>query len=103
MPGMARPLRMERTGVWYHVTGRGIDRRSIFTDTPDRRHWLELLAETVGIFRVVVHAYVQMDNHFHLLMELREANLSRAMHWFNVSDKVWFNRRHTGLARSFVL
>jgi putative transposase len=91
---VARPLRIERTGVWYHVTGRGIERRNIFMDVRDRRHWLELLSETVGMFRVVVHGYVQMDNHFHLLLELREPNLSRAMHWFNVSYTVWFNRRH---------
>jgi putative transposase len=91
---MARPLRIERTGVWYHVTGRGIERRHIFVDARDRRHWLELLGATAGMFRWVVHGYIQMDNHFHLLVELREPNLSRAMHWFNVSYTVWFNRRH---------
>jgi putative transposase len=91
---MARPLRIERTGVWYHVSGRGIERRKIFMDARDRRHWLELLGETAGMFRVVVHGYVQMDNHFHLIVELREPNLSRAMHWLNVSYTVWFNRRH---------
>ena len=91
---MARPLRVERTGCWYHVTGRGIDRRSIFIDARDRKHWLELLSETVAMFRWVVHAYVQMDNHFHLLVELCEPNLSRAMHWMNVSYAAWFNRRH---------
>jgi putative transposase len=76
------------------LTGRGIERRSIFMDARDRRHWLELLEESVAMFRLRVHAYVQMDNHFHLLAELGEPNLSRAMHWFNVSYTVWFNRRH---------
>ena len=44
--------------------------------------------------RLVLHAYVLMDNHFHLLMETREPNLSRAMQWLNVSYAIWFNRRH---------
>ena len=38
---MARPLRIERAGAWYHVTGRGLERRSIFGDAKDCRHWLE--------------------------------------------------------------
>jgi hypothetical protein len=57
-------------------------------------HWLELLGEAVELWRVVVHGYAQMGNHFHLLLETREANLSRLMHWLNTSYVSWFNRRH---------
>ena len=91
---MARPLRIERAGGWYHCTARGNERRSIYRDDRDRRHFCELLAEMVAQFNVVLHAFVLMDNHFHLVIELREANLSRAMQWLNVSYSVWFNRRH---------
>ena len=42
---MARPLRIERVGGWYHVTGRGNERRPIFRDNRDRQHFCELLAE----------------------------------------------------------
>jgi len=49
---MARPLRIERPGGWYHVTARGNERRAIFRDERDRRHFLELLAEAVLRFRV---------------------------------------------------
>jgi REP element-mobilizing transposase RayT len=91
---MARPLRIERAGGWYHVTARGNERRAIYRDDRDRMHFCELLGEMVGRFRVRLHAYVLMDNHFHLLLELTESNLSRAGQWLNVSYSVWFNRRH---------
>lgn len=45
-------------------------------------------------FSLRLHAYVLMSNHYHLLLETPEGNLSRAMQWFNVSYTVWFNRRH---------
>ena len=63
---MARPLRLERPGGWYHVTGRGVERRAIFRDDRDRRRLLELLGEAVSTFRWVVHGYTLMDNPYHL-------------------------------------
>jgi putative transposase len=91
---MARPLRVERAGGWYHITARGNERRAIYRDNRDRQHFCELLAGMVSQFRLVLHAFVLMDNHYHLLLELREANLSRAVQWLNVSYSLWFNRRH---------
>jgi REP element-mobilizing transposase RayT len=91
---MARPLRIERAGGWYHVTGRGNERRAIYRENRDREHFCELLGEMVERFGVRVHAYVLMDNHYHLILELREPNLSRAIQWLNVSYSVRFNRRH---------
>jgi REP element-mobilizing transposase RayT len=91
---MARPLRIERLEGWYHVTSRGNERRDIFRDDREREHFCQLLAEMVARFRVRLHAYVLMNNHYHLLVELREINLSRAVQWLNVSYSVWFNRRH---------
>lgn len=94
MGRMARPLRIEKPGGWYHVTARGNERKAIYRDQRDRRHFLELLAEMAARFRVRLHGFVLMDNHYHLLLELIEANLSRAVQWLNVSYSVWFNRRH---------
>jgi REP element-mobilizing transposase RayT len=90
---MARPIRIERVEGWYHITTRGNERRAIYRDDRDRQHFCALLEETVSRFGVVLHAFVLMDNHYHLLLELREPNLSRAMQWLNVSYSVWFNRR----------
>jgi putative transposase len=91
---MARPLRIEIPGGRYHLTARGNERRSIFRDNPDREHFLELLAELPERFGTMLHAYVLMPNHFHLVLETPEANLSRSGQWLNVSYSVWFNRRH---------
>jgi putative transposase len=91
---MARPLRIQRAGSWYHITARGNERRDIFRDDKDRRHLLELLKETVGMFGWRLHAFVLMSNHYHLLVELAEPNLSRSMQWLNASYSIWFNWRH---------
>ncbi len=91
---MARPLRIEFPGARHHVMARGNERRTIFVDDADRRHFVELLAELPARHGVLVHAWVLMGNHYHLLLETPEANLGRACQWLNVSYSVWFNRRH---------
>jgi len=98
---VARPLRIERAGGWYHLTARGNERRPIFRDDRDRRHFCELLGELGERFDLGVLAYVLMDNHYHLLVETRRANLSQAMHWLQVSYTVWFNRRHERVGHLF--
>jgi len=76
------------------VTARGNERRPIYRDDRDRRHFRQLLGEAVEVFGWKLHAYVLMENHFHLLVETPEPNLGRGMQWLNVSYSVWFNRRH---------
>ena len=98
---MARPLRIDIAGGWYHVTGRGNERRNIFWEDGDRVKFLSYLEEWVERFGVRLHGYVLMDNHYHLLVETPEANLSRAMHWLNVSYSVWVNRKHRRVGHLF--
>ena len=93
-PLVARQLRLNRAGLWYHVTARGNERKPIYRDNRDRLHFVELFAGWRELFRLHLHAYVLMPNHYHLLLETTEANLSRAMQWLNTSYTVWFNRRH---------
>jgi hypothetical protein len=57
---MARPLRIERAGGWYHVTARGNERRPVYRDDRDRRHFRGLLGEAVVRFRWRIHAYALM-------------------------------------------
>ena len=64
---VARPLRIERAGGWYHVTARGNERKPIFRDDRDRRRFLEVIAEMVTRFRIRLHCFVLMDNHYHAL------------------------------------
>jgi REP element-mobilizing transposase RayT len=98
---MARALRIERPGGRYHVTSRGNERKALFRDDSDRFHFFELLAELGQRFGARVHAYVLMGNHFHLLLETPEANLSRTMQWLGVSYSQWFNRRHSRVGHLF--
>lgn len=98
---MARPLRIERPGGRYHVTARGNERKPIYRDEADRFCFLEVLSGLGERFGCRIHAYVLMDNHYHLLLETPEANLSRAMQWVNVSYSVWFNRRHGRVGHLF--
>jgi putative transposase len=98
---MARALRVEGVGRRYHVTARGNERKAIYRHDSDRAHFLELLGEATERFDLRVHAYVLMDNHYHLLIETPRANLSPAMQWLNVSYSLWFNRRHNRTGHLF--
>jgi REP element-mobilizing transposase RayT len=91
-------MRHHVPGGWYHITTRGIGRRTIFETDRDHEHFLELLAEMVERYSVILHAFVLLGNHYHLLIESPEGNVSRAMQWLNTSYSVWFNvkRRRTG-------
>lgn len=91
---MARQLRHNVEGGWYHITTRGMGRKEIFETDRDREHFVELLSMMVERYCVVLHAYVLMDNHYHLLIETPEANASRALQWLNLSYAAWFNARH---------
>jgi putative transposase len=63
---------------------RGMERRAIFLDARDRRHFLDLLGALRERFATSIHAYALMDNHYHLLLELSRPNLSRAMQWLKI-------------------
>ena len=65
---MARLARVSAPGYPYHVIQRGNNRQRIFTCDADREFMRELLAENATRFDVAIHAYVLMDNHFHLLL-----------------------------------
>ncbi len=98
---MARPLRVQFKNGWYHVTARGNNRQRIFYDDRDRRHFLELMAEMSERQAVEVHAYVLMDNHYHLLLHTPHANLSATVQWLNVAYSIWWNRRHGRVGHVF--
>ncbi len=91
---MARPLRILLPGGWYHVTSRGNRRTALFLGDPDRGHFLGLLAELPDRFGLEVHAYVLMENHYHLLVRTPDPNLSHAIRWLNVSYSGRFNWAH---------
>ena len=90
---VARPLRIDIAGGFYHVMARGIERRAVFHTDECRLHWKKLVGSLPERFGMRMHAWVLMGNHYHLQIETPEANLSVAMQWLNVSYAGWFNRR----------
>ena len=91
---MSRPLRLEFAGALYHVTARGNAREDIFRDDEDRTAFLELLGREITQQRWRLYAYCLMDNHYHLLIETPEPNLTRGMQRLNQVYTQRFNRRH---------
>lgn len=91
---MARSLRIEYPGAFYHITCRGNERRSIYRDDADRKAFLNRLKISLENYQVLLHAYVLMGNHFHLVLETPGGNLSAYMRHLNVSYTSYFNRRH---------
>ncbi len=94
MVAMARPIRIEYENAAYHVTARGNERRAIFRDDKDRTCFLQTLEQAAGRFGLVIHAYCLMPNHYHLLLQTPQANLSQGMGWLQTTYAVRFNRRH---------
>lgn len=76
---MARPLRIEYPGAWYHVLNRGRRREKIFFSPADYRAFLKLLGECSKLFGIEIHSYSLLPNHYHLLIHTPMPNLSRNM------------------------
>ncbi|MEW6173319.1 MAG: transposase [Bacillota bacterium] len=91
---MARPLRVEYPGAVYHITSRGNARDKIFADDQDRENFLSVLASVVKRYNWLCHAYCLMDNHYHLIVETLDANLSVGMRQLNGAYTQKYNRKH---------
>ncbi|WP_295583705.1 transposase [uncultured Lamprocystis sp.] len=91
---MARPLRIELASGLYHVTARGDRREPIYRNELDRVDWLEVVGQVCERFNWRCHAYCQMTNHYHLVVETPEGNLSKGMRQLNGVYTQRFNRRH---------
>jgi len=76
---MSRPLRIEYPGAWYHVMNRGRRSESIFSDKHDYLKFIDLLIEISEMWNVNVAAYCLMTNHYHILLQTPDANISRCM------------------------
>jgi REP element-mobilizing transposase RayT len=98
---MARPLRIELSGGLYHVTSRGDRREDIYFETADRHAWLDLLGVVCKRFNWVCHAYCQMTNHYHLVVETPEGNLSQGMRHLNGVYSQYINRTYARVGHVF--
>ena len=98
---MARPLRIEFAGALYHVTSRGDKKAEIYLNDGDREQFLNTMKEVCSRFNWVIHAYCLMDNHYHLLVETPESNLSLGMRQLNGVYTQKFNRMHDRVGHVF--
>ncbi|OPL10077.1 MAG: addiction module toxin RelE [Firmicutes bacterium ML8_F2] len=98
---MARPLRIEYPGALYHIIARGNAGNNIYQDDQDRKTFLNVLAEVVKKCNWYCHAYCLMDNHYHILIETPEANLSYGMRQLNGIYTQRYNRRHLNVGHIF--
>lgn len=92
---MARPLRVEYPGAFYHVISRGNSGAAVFKTDRDRKRFLDYLQNARERFSLLIHAYCLMNNHYHLLIETPQANLSQTIQWVNISYASYFNKKHS--------
>jgi putative transposase len=91
---MSRPLRIEYPGAVYHVTSRGNDKKPIFKDDHDRECFLNALQNVNKRYHWICHAYCLMTNHYHLLIETPDGNLTIGMRQLNGVYTQLFNKWH---------
>ncbi len=98
---MARPLRIEYSGAIYHLTARGNAHAPIFFNDSDRSVFLTILGDLVERYNWCCHGYCLMDNHYHLLVETPDANLSAGMRQLGGIYTQKFNRQHNRVGHLF--
>ncbi len=98
---MARSVRVEFPGAFYHVMARGNRREPIFLDKEDGKQFVKALGEVCAMTGWRVHAWVLLSNHYHLMIETPEANLVAGMKWLQNTLTRRFNVRHRAWGRVF--
>ncbi len=91
---MSMPLRIQYPDAWYHIMNRGRRDEGIFTGKSDYTAFIDLLKELVENYNIKITAYSLLSNHYHLLAQTPDANISRAMRHLNGVYTQRFNRIH---------
>lgn len=90
---MPRRPRVEMVG-YYHIVNRGVEQRVVYKEREDFEMFLEILCSACTLYRVTLHAYALMNNHYHLLLETKSENLSKYMKHVNASYAIYFNKKY---------
>jgi REP element-mobilizing transposase RayT len=90
---MARKRRLSRVG-YYHVLNRGVAKGRIFLDERDYRKFLVIIEEASTEYGFEIYSFCLMPNHYHLLVETKEENLSRFMQKIGSRYTVYFNKKY---------
>ncbi|MBF0217542.1 MAG: transposase [Candidatus Omnitrophica bacterium] len=98
---MSRPLRIEYPGAMYHVTSRGNEKKDIFYSPRDKDKFLEIISSSHDKFKIILHSFCLMTNHYHLLIETTKANLSKCMQFINSAYTNYFNKKRARYGHLF--
>ncbi len=98
---MARKPRIEYEGAFYHVITRGNQRQKIFREDEDYNKYLEILSRYKSQYKYRLYAYVLMNNHVHLLIEIRDNPLSKIQQGINQSYTIYFNKKYNTVGHLF--
>ncbi|WP_458699913.1 transposase [Sulfurospirillum sp. 1307] len=90
---MPRRYRITSPG-YYHIINRGVERRKIFFDVEDFESFLDILLFVSKRYKITVHSYCLMNNHYHLLLETTETNISQAIRYLNANYASYFNKKY---------
>ncbi|MEA1880603.1 MAG: transposase [Campylobacterota bacterium] len=90
---MPRRPRIEIAG-YYHIINRGVEQRVIFKEASDYEYFEELMCFYMKRFGITLHNYCLMSNHYHLLIEIRQENLSKFMRQLNMNYSIYFNKKY---------
>lgn len=91
---MARPLRIEYEKAFYHIIQRGTEKKEIFKTGKDKERFLGYLEQAYDRYQSICHTYGLMDNHYHLILETPQPNISKIMHYINTSYAVYYNTKY---------
>lgn len=98
---MARPLRIEYCGALYHITSRGNERKPIFWDDEDREVFLDALTKVNEKYNWLCHTYCLMNNHYHIIIETPEGNLSKGIRQLNGVYTQTLNKKYQRVGHVF--
>jgi len=90
---MARRLRLDMAG-FHHIVNRGVAKYKVYRSSEDKEKFLEIICKSCSIYKVNVHDYCLMDNHYHLLIETTTDNLSLFMRQINSNYAIYFNKKY---------
>ena len=91
---MPTRLRVDLAG-YHHIINRGVNRCNVFNHYSDKDMFLQIVNKAAIIEKVILHDYVLMDNHYHLLIETTKENLSIFMRVVNSNYAKYFNKKYS--------
>ena len=89
---MPRRPRIDLPG-YHHIVNRGVNRTNIFSDPDDKEKFMQILCKACRIYDVIVHDYCLMDNHYHILVENSQVNLSLFVRQLNSNYAIYYNKK----------